>query len=81
MGWGFIDAKPLSEPTLSQSTNVYCISPGLNQLKLVLTHLPLGKMANDIFRCIFVNEKLSILIKISLKFARNGPIQNNPVLI
>ena len=38
-------------------------------------------MANDIFRCMFVNEKLSILIKISLKFARNGQIQNNPVLI
>ena len=39
---------------------------------LSLTHLPLGKMATmlaeDIFRCIFMNEKFCILIEISLKF-------------
>ena len=35
----------------------------------------------DIFRCIFVNEKFSILIKISLKFVPKGQIDNNPVLV
>ena len=33
--------------------------------------------ADDIFRCIFVNEKICILIKITLK----GPIANNPELV
>ena len=35
----------------------------------------------DICRCIFVNEKSCILIKISMKFAPNGPIDNNPALV
>ena len=36
--------------------------------------------ADDIFRCIFVNEFFFILITISLKFVRKGPIDNNPAL-
>ena len=35
----------------------------------------------DIFRCIFVNEKFCILIKISLKFVPLGPVGNNPALV
>ena len=50
-----------------------------------LTHLPLDKMAailaDDIFKCIFVNENFSILIKISLQFVPKGPINNNPALV
>ena len=38
-------------------------------------------IADDIFRCIFVNEKFGILIKISLKYAPKGPVDNNPALI
>ena len=37
-------------------------------------------LADDIFRCIFANEKFCILIKISLKFVPKGPIDNNPAL-
>ena len=37
--------------------------------------------ADDIFRCIFVNEKFCILIKISLKFIPKGVIDNNPALV
>ena len=37
--------------------------------------------ADDIFICIFVNEKLYILTKITLKFVPKGPINNNPVLV
>ena len=37
--------------------------------------------ADDIFRCIFVNEKFCILIKISLKFVPKDPIDNNPALV
>ena len=48
-----------------------------------LTHLPLDKMATILqtmfteYRCIFVNEKFCILIKISLKFVPDGVINNN----
>ena len=38
-------------------------------------------LADDIFRCIFVNEKLYILIKISLKFVLKGQIDNNSALV
>ena len=51
----------------------------------MLTHLPLDKMAailtDDIFKHIFLNEKVWILIKISLKFVSKGPIGNNPALV
>ena len=50
----------------------------------ILTHLPLDKMAailaDDIFKCIFMNEKLHILIPISLKFVPKGPIDNKSAL-
>ena len=37
--------------------------------------------ADDIFRCIFPNEKYCILIKMSLKFVPKGPIDNDPALL
>ena len=46
---------------------------------------PLGQngrhFADDVFRCIFVNEKFYTLIKISLKFVLKGPIDNNPAFV
>ena len=38
-------------------------------------------LADDIFKCIFLNEKFWILIKSSLKFVPNRPIDNNPALV
>ena len=37
--------------------------------------------ADNIFRCIFVNEKFDILIKISLKFVPKSLIDNHPTLV
>ena len=37
--------------------------------------------ADDIFICIFVNEKFCILIKIPLNFVPEGSIDNNPALV
>ena len=34
--------------------------------------------ADDIFKCIFLNEGVWISIKISLKFVPKGPIDNIP---
>ena len=36
---------------------------------------------DNIFRCIFVNEKFCILIKISLNFVPKGQMNNNPALV
>ena len=38
------------------------------------------KVVEDIFKCIFVNEKFCILIEMSLKFVPNGPIDNNQAI-
>ena len=38
-------------------------------------------LADDIFKRIFFNEKVWILIKISLKFIPEGPIDNNQALV
>ena len=37
--------------------------------------------ADDIFKCIFLNENVSISIKIWLKFVPKGPINNIPALV
>ena len=36
---------------------------------------------DDIFKCIFLNENVKILIKITLKFVPKGPINNIPALV
>ena len=55
------------------------------RLKLLLTHLPLGKMAAimayDNFKCIFLNENDRIFIRISLKFVLRSPIDNKTALV
>ena len=52
---------------------------------LVLNSIPPEQIrrhfADNIFRCIFVNEKFCILIKISLKFVSKGPIDDIPALV
>ena len=37
--------------------------------------------ADDIFKCIFVNENACILIEISLNFVPKGSIDNKPALV
>ena len=37
--------------------------------------------ADDIFKCIFLNENIWISIKISLKFVPKGQINNIPTLV
>ena len=52
---------------------------------LMINHLPLDKMAalfaDDIFKCIFLNENDRITIQISLKFVPTSPIDNTPALV
>ena len=37
--------------------------------------------ADDVFKSIFLNENVWIMLKISLKFVPKGPINNNPLLV
>ena len=50
-----------------------------------LTHIPLNKMAvilaDDIFKCIFLNENDKIPIWISLKLVPRSPIDDEPALV
>ena len=39
------------------------------------------RFQDNIFKCIFFNENVSIVIKISLKFVLKGPINNIPALV
>ena len=54
-------------------------------IKIDLTPLPPGQngrhFADNIFICIFVNDRFCILIKISLKFVPKSSIDINPALI
>ena len=58
---------------------------GITAIQIDLTHLPQDKMAamlaDDIFKCIFLNENVSISIQISLKFAPKGSIDNKLALV
>ena len=49
---------------------------------MALTHWGQDKMAailaDDIFKCIFLNENIWIWVKILLKFDPKGPINNIP---
>ena len=51
----------------------------------LLTHLPLDKMttifAGEIFKCISMNEKFSISIRMLLKFVPGGPIDSKWALV
>ena len=67
-------------------TNLYSgVSSSKSQPKCWLTHLLLVNMAtilaDDIFKCIFLNAKVQILIKISLKFVPKGLIDHNQGLV
>ena len=74
----------ISEVTLNrtQSWNkhCYCTLRCFNKLR---PRQNCHRFADDIFKCIFLNENVStcITIKISLKFAPKGPINNNPALV
>ena len=50
----------------------------LNSLRPRLNRRP---FADDIFKCIFLNENVWISIEISLKFVPKGPINNIPALV
>ena len=63
----------------TDSSNCY------NSEKQILTHLPLDKraaiFADNMFECIFMNEKFCISIQISLKCVPEGPFDNKSAMV
>ena len=73
----------ISTDHLCNQTSMESSQAGGHQVRFSvegLTHLPLDKMAailaDDISKRILFNEKLRILVGISLKFVPKGPIDN-----
>ena len=64
---------------------LFLMNPTYVSFCTLLKSSPLGQngrlFKEDIFRCIFVNEKFCILIKISLKLVPKGQIDNNTALV
>ena len=64
---------------------IQSLSSHITLKRSILTHLPLDKMAakfaDDIFKYIFMHEKLFFSIRISLKFVPSGSIDNEPALV
>ena len=76
----------LNAGKLQQNWKLFRQSPHSNMIVgISVNSSPPGQngchFTDDIFRCIFMNDKFCILIKISLKLVRKGPIGNNPALV
>ena len=74
---------PLSHTIINNALAVLCIQytewPMANQITGINPPSPAQNgrhFADGIFKCIFMNEKYCILIRISLKFVPKGPIDN-----
>ena len=71
-----ITAPPIPQTNgKATTTNMYVSATRCLYNSQPLTHWGWGKMA-AIFKCILLNENVTIWIKISLKFVPEGPINN-----
>ena len=75
--WWLVDS-PHNGPLMSKSFAVFLLLVWSSWwINSSLTRQNSSNFTDDVFRCIFVNEKYCILIKISLKFVSKGPIDNS----
>ena len=81
--WGFGDfiLVNLNALLIKKTVVLQVISGGLVSINSSLDGQTGRHFTDDIFRFITVNEKFCILIKISLKFASKGPIDNDQALL
>ena len=71
----------LDSTALCFHTHVFISKSGFNSSPPEHAEQNGHHFANNIFRCIFVNVKFCILIKVSLGFVPRGTIDNNPTLV
>ena len=70
MGW-FVAPRDMPAVILHAITHLNTLRPRQN-----------GRhFADDIFKCIFLNENVWVPLKISLKFVPKGPINNIPAMV
>ena len=69
----YVMPQDFCKPPVSASSQI-------GKIPLIVNSSPPGHFA-DIFKCIFMNEKLCILVRISLKFVPKGPIDNKSALV
>ena len=80
MAWRRSSDKPLSESIMISLPTHICVT----RPQWVNTSRPRQSdhhFADDSFKCIVLNENVWILIKISLNFAPEGPMNNIPALV
>ena len=80
MAWRRPGDKPLSGPMMISLLMHICVT----QPQWVNSSPPEQNgchFADNVFKCISVNEKFCIAIQISLKFVPKGPIDNNVALV
>ena len=80
----YLSGAELSNPVFDWPTG----EPPTNQMQckniIINSSVPVQNgrhFADEFFICIFVNEKVCILIEISLKFVPKGPVNNKPALV
>ena len=76
--YGYHTIPTQAWPGYAQESSMFCMSHS------ALNSSPSGQngrhFTDDIFLCIFMNEKFCLLVQISQKFVPNGPIDDNQAL-
>ena len=79
------DVLTVSDNKSSPDSQMICWTRRCRHIHQQLTHLRPRQnghhFADDIFKCIFLDENVWITIKISPKFVPQGPINNIPALV
>ena len=75
--WTLLSAVPRKAVRFNHSL-IYCLYHTVNSLRPMQD----GRhFADDIFKCIFINENVWVFIIISLKFIPKGPMNDVPALV
>ena len=78
---GYLFSTVDTEPSVATALSTHpCVSSWL-WVNTLRPRQNRRHFADDIFKCIFLNENVWIAIKISLKFVPNGPINNISALV
>ena len=80
MAWRRPGDKPLSAPMAVRLPTHICVTR-TQWVNLSPPGHYGSNFADDIFICIFINEKFCVLIRILMKFVLKAPVDNNPALV
>ena len=81
MAWRRPGTKPLSELMMVSLPTHICVARPQWVNTFRLRQMDAYYFADNIFKCIFLNENVWFTIEISVKFVPKGPIKNIPALV